>query len=281
MRAFFRILSLVIMAAVFSYTVLVFAQQAQSSGNDVYNFYFQKAPGPQTVIQGGAPPAQTSPAAQPHVSAEGDAVAQQQTSPASSNAAPSPATSSAGSDLKKWEISVGLANQAYFESRIHQETKHFGDKNGIGLGARYHFSRYFAAEVGVAYTPKIASSYNEESPSQNIYKNFELEKMPQFNGHAGIKLTPIHVDLFGHDLIEMGASFGATTYALMEQDISEGIGMISTQAATKIGGYIAPTLGVNISKDFGADLSTKFLIDRKIENNRTNVATNLNVRWRF
>jgi hypothetical protein len=278
-KTLFRILSLVFLAAVFSYTIIVFAQQTQNSGNDVYNFYFQKAPGPQTVIQGGAQPAQVPtpvPPPQPTPPTLSDTFVQQQAVPTNSNAASTNPTASEVSDFKRWEVTFGWADQMYYKTIQSDGTKmkSLGARTGVGVGIRRNINRYFAVEGGLSYTPNDSEELIVHSRE---LKDDNLGAIPNLSGFAGAVVTPLKLNLFGHEFIELSAIGGAMTYN--EPHDVKG-------SATNVAGYLGPRLALNLSNDFGLELSSKYVVTRSVINENSNTrgrptSSNLVARWRF
>lgn len=88
---------------------LVSAQVRAEEGNSTYNFYFQKAPGPVTVNQGGAPAAPSAQAVAPNPQAP-IVIHQQQQAPApAASTAPAPTVDDSYNRPKKWHFSMGYA----------------------------------------------------------------------------------------------------------------------------------------------------------------------------
>jgi hypothetical protein len=165
--------------------------------DDVYNFYFQKAPGPQTVIQGGAPAkttsveegkAQTAPLVVSEVpkTNENASVAQQPTVPALE----------AASDFKKWEVSVGYAMVADAVDQF----------KGGGVSVGYNFSRYFGTEAGAVYAKDAVHKYYEDNLGRS-----------SLDYSAGLTVTPLHIHVFGADVFELGAIAGGMSTTSSEE----------------------------------------------------------------
>jgi hypothetical protein len=134
---------------------------ATASADDVYNFYFQKSPGSQTVIQGGNP-SETRP--------PGESI---ETSHASSTASERPVESES---RKKWSLGFGPAMVADAQAVW----------DGFGLSVGYDVSRLFGFDIGV-----IRAEYSRRPDviiSENGYSDFNA-----FDVSAGASFTPIRM----------------------------------------------------------------------------------------
>lgn len=100
---------------ILSLIFLLLGSKSYASQDDVYNFYFQKAPGPQKVVQGG----------------ESTGVTQSQSS-VIKNEIKHPL------DKYKWEIMLSNAMVSYSYS-------------GVGVSARRLFNRFFSLDAGLLY----------------------------------------------------------------------------------------------------------------------------------
>jgi hypothetical protein len=209
----------VVVLAVSFIAVAAFAQ-----GNDVYNFYFQKAPGPQTVIQGGGQAQQPSSV----VVKDGEVV--QNTSSQSQVPAVPPATSSQNvtsvptaeelaNAKKTWEVfgGVGLVGEGFDQHR------------GYSLGANYNFSKYFGVGVAATYAP-------ETLVLGSGYSSYTRERVGSpWDGAIEAIVMPLHIQLFGYDFLELGVVGGAMT----------------VQSNKQLHGFWGPRIGININPNFG------------------------------
>lgn len=174
--------------------------------DDVYNFYFQKAPGPTTVIQGGSektlekslgkplpPDAMANPAviANPAIS-----------SPATIASPPSAKVDGASQAavaqepmpkmyIKNWEVNFGSSVVA----------DHAGKWKGESLGLQYNLNQYFGLQGGLTRTSQAEN--RQYAPSTNWQDPFDI--------YLGGVLTPITIHAFSHSLISLSGLGGFMT----------------------------------------------------------------------
>src|SRR5438034_742131 len=114
--------------------------------DDVYNFYFQKAPGPQTVIQGDGKmamqPAPTS-TSSAETKAESSIKSQAETKPVAEDKAPATQSESTVPNFKHWEIFGGYGLVSTPLSYTYNSTSASASASGYTLGINYNFLNYF------------------------------------------------------------------------------------------------------------------------------------------
>ncbi len=203
-------------------SICLVASQAVSA-DDVYNFYFQKAPGPTTVIQGGAQKTEAQ-TVEPIPSQPVAAPIKEESAVATS--APAPIVEKK-SEFKNWELAAGYALVA-------DEIDQF---KGWGIAVNYNFNRYLGLGAGFVHA-------NDEE--FNHYKD-NAGRTP-FDFHIGAIVTPIHMQLFGYSFLELGLTAGFMTQAKLESK-----GVVRTTP-----GYIGPRIAINFTQNFGliADIRT-------------------------
>ena len=171
-----------------------------AGGDDVYNFYFQKAPGPVTVNQGG--PAKASPtekAAAPTSGEESDGDDVESSAPT-----PTPPKSGASSIAVappppqkpghyKWQLTLGRSQvvQGIDQPGYHRHAHY----NAYGAAAKYSFNRYVGIDAGL-----IISS-----------NGGQISLGDAFQANAGVSIIPLHLQLFGFELLEVGILAGFLT----------------------------------------------------------------------
>ena len=196
----------------------------RSLADDVYNFYFQKAAGPHTVIQGGGQNPDTVikddgsvvsaaaiPAATPTPAASsGQSVA----------AVPTPAP--AAPKLKHWEVIAGAGVVADETGRYRGET----------LGVNYNFNKYVGVGASLIHAPEAVNSGND---------GLGFSRDHSLDWGAGVTITPVHIELFGWDTIDIGllAGFMSATHR------SELTGADERRVIT----YLGPRFTLNFSEN--------------------------------
>lgn len=151
--------------------LIVLSAAVLARADEVYNFYFQKEPGAQTV---------------PSVT-----VRPEPSEVAANVAAPSPASAPDKPGFRRWEFSLGPVLKA--------------DRQAIWEGGlfltQYNISRYFALDAGILRAT-TSRTYAVGLPEGD---NSDLDA---YDFSAGITVTPIHVRVFGSDVITVSAVGG-------------------------------------------------------------------------
>ena len=222
----------------------------RSDAQDVYNFYFQKNMpfSPQGTTT--APAAPTS-IAQPAPGAPATLAAP----------APSPATAAAPAPLKKFELGLGYASQSYAKAYTSDgPADGFVRDGGAGFGlvAGYRLNKYFALDLAASVT--------------NNHESEETRRMPQ--GSFGLVVTPIHINLFGFEFIELSATGGAMSGQRMTAKAGGGVitssddGTVASTTTeeqilkkeTVFGAYAGGRLGLNLTSELGLFLDYKQML---------------------
>lgn len=240
---------------------------ASTAGNDVYNFYFQKAPGPVTVVQGGGntPPVDSQP--------------EQKGSPnngpqANSNEAQSATKNTPAielKDLKRWEFTVGQGQAGYlYEDGIGRHS--MGTNAGLGLQARYNANRYFSFDALALVTGAKGYVAEENNSARQAYFDEKKSDANIFNISAGAAFTPIRLNILGHDLFELGIVGGLTTVQYYFGDTPR----------TMVGVYLGPRFAINFSDHVALVTETKYLQGQPTRQTvAPHIASLWGLRWKF
>jgi hypothetical protein len=118
-------------------------------------------------------------------------------------------------------------------------------REAYSLQGSYRFNRFVAAEAGVIYSTKWQSEWmNDDS---------KLGDGKDLDGNLGIALTPIHINFFGYELLEIGILGGFMTQTQIKNIAdSEGWSTNDIKKADHrkaIVPYLGPRLGVNLTSD--------------------------------
>lgn len=176
---------------------LAFYQNCEAAEGDVYNFYFQKAPGPQTVIQG-APPSEKSLVVTENATAA-PAQAAQPAPPASlARVEEKPVEKSA--DHLKWAIRYGRGIRNYADKWASRWPngldRHF---DATSLGGSYSLNKYVALDLELLF---IKDEMGQET-------SMPLEP-PGVVPYVALQLTPFRLTLFSYDLMDFSFLVGLT-----------------------------------------------------------------------
>lgn len=184
-------------------TLFTFQGHAEAEG-DVYNFYFQKAPGPQTVIQGGAAPAV------PSVESKGPETTP--TSPPPNPGLVQSTTAALGERVpdskieKKWILRLARTYHNDSFSEGSGDDRVFVDRigEGTGLYLGYSLNRFVAFEAGLD-----SSHFLVETSSAHDTQRSESQSTILFPS-LSVVLTPVRMNVFGYDLLEYSAIAGVS-----------------------------------------------------------------------
>lgn len=193
-----------IIVLAFSFVAVAYAQSDSATshvlkdqgGGDVYNFYFQKAPGPVNINQGSAGQAS---AGTPPAAVVSNPESSQQPSAQVQATAPSAATAPPG--FKRWTLNLGWASGG-----LGNEEKGKSSYSGAGIGFGYNVNRYVGLYGTVSYADTVAFENKAAYGGHESYKR----KNP-IDGSIGIQVMPVHINTFGYDLFEFGFVAGAMT----------------------------------------------------------------------
>lgn len=208
---------------------------------DVYNFYFQKTDHANEMVQvkNGEPVAATKASApKAGETASTSATASVSTSDAAApetttNVATNVAAKNSSMTEKKdyWRFGFGFA-------RLTDHVR-IGQSKVYALSVDYGLNRYFALEsqlVGGTVYAYDTGSFGASSTA--------------FAGSLGLKATPVHIDLFGWDFIDLSISGGAMT--------SMGSNQSPNENTLKIVPYVGGEVAVNVAKNISLALNGKF-----------------------
>lgn len=177
-------------------TLLAITLTSTAQAQDVYNFYFQKAPGSvvtptPTVV----PQPQTSlvPAA---TAAAPPAAPVTQTAVVT---AAIPASTEEKPKFYNWNVQLMRTSVADAYSDVVPRIR-----DRLGLEAGYRFNKFFAATAGMAFG--------------SIYSNWKAETGTEvsnsFIPYGGIRINPLHLNIFGTEMLEIFAHAGVMYGAL-------------------------------------------------------------------
>lgn len=160
--------------------VLTSAAQAQ----DVYNFYFQKAPGgtvtPSTTVT--PQPSTLAPAAP-----AGTPVA----TPIAQTAIVTTASPTTTEDKPKffnWNVQLLRADVSDSYSDVNRSVR-----ERLGLQVGYRFSKYVGAEIGSSFG-SIYSSWKDSTGA---------DLSSSFVPYGGLRVNPLHLNIFGTEMLEI------------------------------------------------------------------------------
>ncbi len=214
---------------------LLFRQEAFAEAGDVYNFYFQKAPGPTTVIQGGGKPENN---VQVRETPNGVEVIQptKPAEPASTlKTAPlAEPKKEEEPDYKKWSVRFGSEVKTMdIAPDYWNGPNNTASAGGTTVGGTYSFNKYLAVDASVLFAKTMAVS--------NSYtRNRTDAVIPYF----GLELTPIRLVLFNYDLMDFAIIAGVT---------SKGLG-----SPTEASHYTGVRFTLNISSNFAVQAVGRF-----------------------
>lgn len=244
MRNVFKFVYLAVLAITFT-AIAVFAQQ-YSSGNDTYNFYFQKAPGPATVIQGSG--AQQPPPT--NVIKEGEVVQTAPTAvsnPVAQSLTPAPTATEQANAAKKWSIYGG------YGSIVSNPSSHqYINARGYSFGLTYNVSKYFGAGVSATYAGNV-----------EFTNALSKKRTSPWDTSAQIVVTPIHMQLFGYDFISIGAVGGVMTAANDLEYKSDN----EIEEKKHVVAFLGPRVTMNINPTVGVIGEWRFQAGDSLEKN--------------
>lgn len=241
--------------------ITLFRQEAFAVEGDVYNFYFQKAPGPTTVIQGGGKPENS---VQVRETPNGVEVIQpnKETAPAPAQPiAPAPAVTAEKEkekepDLKKWAFRVGLETKS--QDLDDGSYDYYGypkslNASGTAVGATYAFNKYLALDATVLFASSVSTSYDTPSSRRAARGVYPF---------VGLEFTPIRIVLFNYDLLDFSLMAGFTTRGL-------------STSAQETDFYRGVKFGINLSSNFTVQALARF------SGSNNSGEGGMNVVWRF
>jgi hypothetical protein len=174
--------------------IAIIGPYSEAQNNDVYNFYFQKGPAPQQVIQSGGGQAAAQPPAAPQPI---PTQVQPAVDPPASNvvmAKTQPEPEKPLHDFKRIDLMFG-------GSRL-------SDELGTGLaytfGAQYNFLRYLGVRAQGEFLDTSTAKYNVRPVDEN-------DGSTKYGGQAALVFTPLHLELLGHQMLKVSALAGVTS----------------------------------------------------------------------
>ncbi len=246
----------------FLFLILIFAIcslliPTESRAQDIYNFYFQKTPGATAPTVNSAPAPQTTPPASPPAPAPSPAIQ-----------APLPQGQNEKSALKTWEL--GLYNSwitVPIDERGEYSNEGSGNQKGLGVLGAYRFNKFVSAEAGILYRNGWENSNSGES---------RYDDGKGFEGMLGVAVAPIHINLFGYELIELAATGGIMSMSKYTSQIDTNYEVSGVRVRRESVAYLGPRISLNLTSDLGVVLDVK----TGMRGNWSNVG-NLGLRWRF
>lgn len=169
------------------FSVFALLVSSRSDAQDVYNFYFQKnAPVPGTTTNSTVTPAPTL-----------------TTEPATENkieaAKPLMKPVEEKDAFRRWEMMLSYASAAYTTyEKYSDESFGSGEEemstvaSGTGFMTSYRFNKFVSVDGAFYYV----KTKNVQTPQ------------PYVNGAIGLMVTPLHINIFGYELIEFGVGAG-------------------------------------------------------------------------
>lgn len=237
------------------YSALVLCMGPSGHAQDVYNFYFQKAPGPKTVIQGGLPPAKSAESLEKELGKDQDIVIQngeKVTPPETKAAVAAPVAGlkteiPSASDFKdspKWSVGagIGLVWDGYSSKKLEEA---IDGQRRYSLIAQFHYNKYLTFDAAAAFVTD-ASSWKAVTGS-----NWSDSIVPA----VGATVTPIHFDFFGYETFRIGAMAGIMV-PVESQKIF--VGATEVRGKTRIGRpYVGFMMGANLGKSMAIELAMR------------------------
>ncbi len=170
------------------FSVFALLVSSRSDAQDVYNFYFQKnAPQQNPALSPAAPTPATVPAAQSTTISE---------APAASVAA----VTATEKKFRRFEFGVSYGSTSFSEEYKYSDSQgedRFEMSNGgtgFGIQGGIRFNKYVALDGMFNVTTIKSEEYEDRT---RLYQ-----------GSFGVLVTPIHINLFGYELLELSASGG-------------------------------------------------------------------------
>lgn len=208
------------------FSVFALLVSSRSDAQDVYNFYFQKnAPTATTVT-----PTQSAPVS---TSEEGPTQAKVESSKSVAAQA-----EEKKDDFRRWEMMLSYAavsfttNETEVDGLDRRGEYEMGtNASGTGFMTGYRFNKYVSVD-GAFYYIKT--------------KNVGASR-PYVNGGLGFMITPLHINLFGYELIEFGVGGGVVTTNKLDTDYNLSTGeSVVTDEARVFAPYAGTRIAVNL-----------------------------------
>ena len=236
-----------------------------AQAEDVYNFYFQKGSGPETVIQG-APgnPGQKVVKKKKKKKAEKEVIAESDEEEEDevveqfddndmpvnrSEYAAKPERIERGEKGRRWTLRAGIGAVGSYQSN----EEAIGDPStsgaGVGyssgissfvLGGNYHISRYFDVDGEIHFKDREEAEFSRFTS--------EVE------GSIGIGVTPFHLSLFGKETIRIGAVGGIMSNT---EQLYDGYGGSPNTRQHSAMAFIGPRIDLEIYEKLGMQLAVR------------------------
>jgi hypothetical protein len=245
----------------------------RSDAQDVYNFYFQKnsplmgVPPVTPQANQQMPIAPMTPQADQQMPiAPVTLQADQQMPIASVTNTVSAQTNPPAMDtkaIKRFELGFGYAAQTYrktYTGSSPDDNFNSDGATGFGLLLGYRFNKYFALDLAASVT--------------NNHDTDETRRMPQ--GSFGLLITPVHINLFGYEFIELAGTAGvmsgqrivATSGSWVVSSPNNTSSSYSTEEKvekkeTVFGGYVGGRLALNLTRELAIFGDLKQMIGSK------------------
>lgn len=237
---------------------------------DVYNFYFQKAPGVSTVIQSGNAPQPVNPE---------DKIKEEQSSSPTKHLIPPPqqtlstksevASNSPAPRERNWRIGLGMAqvNDALStwsgtsieEGKAWNSDRQFSAQQRYALSIQYILNRYLAFDFDSAIGSRKGDWQGETG----------RKLTDSFTPSLALSVIPLHLNFFGYETLRIGAQFGTmsmisrvrfrpvreydeTGWLVKNQTVVDGFDSTFV-------GFVGLTVGFNILDHLSLNLSIKSL----------------------
>ncbi len=236
---------------IFISLAVVLMASTESHAQDVYNFYFQKNTGAQAPL-GQLAPTQTS------------GLSSESTAPLSPPLPPTTVQADAkiSSEPKKafrrFDVSFAKA-WVGSPTAVTDRVGSFGNYNGVdtreaySLVLSYRFNRFVASEAGLI----VSTNWQSEDPEKRGMGNGK-----DIDGNFGIAFTPIHINFFGYELIEMGVLAGFMTQTQFELETEaesySNDGFFRDKSKTVIP-YLGPRLAINLADELAVVLDGRLM----------------------
>lgn len=231
------------------FLVLVIFYGAGAMAQDNYNFYFQKAPGPTTVIQGAPAPQQGLVNKVDNISVTEPVQAKSpiKEEPVTSKAASETSSAAAGAVSTKvnaipdrieaksnWSFAVGGGQ--FVDSSL----KRNGVYRGGYLGVGYGFGRYFGINGSVYFGSLMQDG--EDKSKDGLYR-----------GNIGLSISPLQFNFFGAEFVELKLLAGAmqTEIVTDQKNSTEGQDAAYSWEHQTV---VKPYAGVGVTIPFGSSV---------------------------
>jgi hypothetical protein len=212
------------------FSVFALLVSSRSDAQDVYNFYFQKnAPVPVTSTNATATPPATA-----------------TTEPALENkietAKPVAKPLEEKNDFRRWEMMLAYAYagftsyEKYADPSIGPEGETSTNAKGTGFMTSYRFNKFVSVDGAFYYL----KTENVQTPR------------PYVNGAIGLMVTPLHVNIFGYELIEFGVGAGLALTNKLETEYNTFTNEIIVKDEKRI---YAPYFGIRLAINFVPQLA--------------------------